>query len=361
MGAVTRIDLRIQKAKGSPHCIGVGFVALDIIEGESGTFAAVGGSCGNVMAILAWLGWSACASSRLSTDLASNMVVQELSDIGVDVSGLMRDDTVSTPIVIQKFITHADGRRGGHRYSLSCPDCGGWLPRFRAATLRQIEPLLERIKGVKTYYFDRVTPASLKAAAAAADVGALVVFEPPSIGDERAFQRAVDLCDVLKYSNDRLGHLPDLAAANHPSLIVETMGADGLRVRWRKNWTCLPAFEASVFKDAAGSGDWCTAGLIHAIGAKGRQGLAVLRKDDIERGLRFGQALATLNCGFEGARGLMSAKQPEVINRALRALQEKASLPSNWTDFGDEVKFSPEIICALCTPDGEKKSARRTG
>ena len=165
---MTRIDLRIEKAKDSPVCVGAGFVALDIIEGESRYFAAAGGSCGNVMSILAWLGWSARPLSRLSTDLAGDMVVEELSDVGVDVSGLIRDDTVSTPIIIQRFVTQADGRRG-HRYSLSCPDCGGWLPRFRAATLRQIEPLLERLNDVKTYYFDRVTPASLKAAATAAD------------------------------------------------------------------------------------------------------------------------------------------------------------------------------------------------
>ena len=185
------------------------------------------------------------------------------------------------------------------------------------------------------------------------------MFEPSAISDERAFQRAVDVCDVLKYSNDRLGHVPDLAAANHPSVVIETMGADGLRVRWRKRWSRLPAFEASILKDAAGSGDWCTAGLIHTVGTKGREGLTSLRKTDIERGLRFGQALAALNCGFEGARGLMSAKQPEAINRALRALQEKASPPSNWTDFGNELDFAPKKICELCAPNKEKKSTHR--
>ena len=291
---MTRIDLRIRKAKGSPVCVGSGFVALDIVQGESGSFAATGGSCGNVIAILAWLGWSARLSTRLGTDLAGDMVFQEFFDTGVEVSGLIRDATVSTPIIIQRFVAQTDGSRR-HRYSLSCPDCGKWLPRFRATTLRQIEPLLESINRAKTYYFDRVTAASLKAAAAAARIGALVVFEPSALGDEGAFQRAVDVCDVLKYSNEQLGHVPDLAAATHPRIVIETLGADGLRVRWRKRWSRLPAFEAPLFKDAAGSGDWCTAGLIHAVGTKGRAGLAALRKADLERALRFGQALAALN------------------------------------------------------------------
>ena len=351
---MTRIDLRIRKAKGLPVCVGSGFVALDIVQGESGSFAAAGGSCGNVMAILAWLGWSARLSSRLGTDLAGDMVAQELSDVGVDVSELIRDARISTPVVIQRFVAQANGDRR-HRYSLSCPDCGRWLPRFRATTLHQIEPLLESINRTKTYYFDRVTAASLKAAATAARTGALVVFEPSALGDEGTFQRAVDVCDVLKYSNEQLGHVPDLATATHPGVVIETLGDEGLRVRWRKRWSRLPAFEAPIFKDAAGSGDWCTAGLIHTIGAKGRAGLATLLKADIERALRFGQALAALNCGFEGARGLMSAKRPEAINRALQSLQEKTLPPRNWANFDRKLALMPQKICELCTSTSDQR------
>ena len=358
---MTRIDLRLQRAKDSPACMGAGFVALDVLKGDSGSFAAAGGSCGNVLAILAWWGWSTRPLSRLGTDLAGDMVVEELSDIGVDISGLVRDHSVSTPIVIQRSVAQKNGRRD-HRFWLSCPDCGRWLPRFRPVTLQQMRPFLEGVNKAKTYYFDRVTPLSLKFAAAAGSGGALVVFEPSTIGDERAFQQAVDLCDVLKYSNERLGHVPDLAAASHPSIVIETMGANGLWVRWRKRWSRLPAFETSVFRDTAGSGDWCTAGLIHTIGTKGRGGLAALRKSDLERSLRLGQALAALNCGFEGARGLMSVKRPEAINRALQALQEKSLPPRNWMTLGGKSPFAPVKICELCTPKKrEKKSVRQVG
>ena len=357
---MTRIDLRIQKAKGLPVCIGAGFVALDIVKGESGTFATAGGSCGNVMAILAWLGWLARPLSRLGTDPAGDMIAEQLLDSGVDISGLIRDESVSTPIVIQRSVAQEDGGKD-HRYSLSCPDCGRWLPRFRATTLRQIEPFLERVGGVKAYYLDRVTPASLTAAAKAAAVGALVVFEPSAIGDESAFQQAVDLCDVLKYASDRLGHVPDLHAARHPSIVIETMGADGLWLRWRKRWSRLAAFEIAIFRDAAGSGDWCTAGLIHSLGVNGRKALAGARKADIEKSLRFGQALAALNCGFEGARGLMSVKQTEAINRALRGLQEKSSPSSDWASLSNERSFTPMQNCELCAPKTERRTIRRAG
>ena len=151
-----------------------------------------------------------------------------------------------------------------------------------------------------------------------------MLFEPSSIGDERTFQRAIDTCHVLKYAKDRLGHVPDLAAVKHPRLIIETCGADGLKVRWRGRWSHFPAFQAPGFVDAAGSGDWCSAGLIHQIARRSPINWAKIRKTDIERALRIGQAMAAINCGFEGARGAMAILSSiRSFNTALRAVVEK--------------------------------------
>ena len=341
---MTRIDLRLEKTRRAPVCVGAGFVALDVIRGESGSFAATGGSCGNVITILAWLGWRARLSSRLGKDVAGDMIVSELASSGVDLNGVVRDERVSTPIVLQRFIARPDGGRI-HRYALSCPDCGRWLPRFRPATLHQMAPLLENITDANVCYLDRVTPSSKRLAKAASESGALVMFEPSAIGDERAFQRSVDSCDILKYSYEQLGHVPDLATVSTPKVIIETRGEEGLRVRWRGRWSVLPAFKAPSFKDAAGSGDWCTASLIHSIGTRG---LATLRKVDLEKGLRLGQALAALNCGFEGARGLMAVNRLGTINRALRWLQEKSPAIPSWPGSLGTPSNAPAEICGAC-------------
>lgn len=345
---MTRIDLQIRKHRKSNPVIGTGFIALDIVEGKSDNFSTAGGSCGNVMAMLAWLGWTASPVGRIGRDSAGNYILNEYKKLGVDTRHIIRDKQIATPIVIQRFAETADGERT-HRFSLSCPDCGGWLPRFRPMTINQATPILNSDFAPRIFYFDRVAPASLRLANWAKEAGALVLFEPSSVGDEKSFSQAVDLCHVMKYSHDRLGHVPDLAAAKSPRLIVETLGEEGLHMRWRGRWSTLPAFQESGFEDAAGSGDWCSAGLLHLVGGRGAEGFANLKKADLDRALKFGQALATLNCRFEGARGLMTHMNQQAANKALRSLAEKGT-PVEFELDSTAVKRIPKNLCGLCKP-----------
>ena len=85
-----RIDLQIRKHKDSNLAMGTGFVALDIVEGRSSTFGAAGGSCGNVMAMLAWMGWNSAPIGRLGTDAAGDYVIEEFRVLSVDSSALIR-------------------------------------------------------------------------------------------------------------------------------------------------------------------------------------------------------------------------------------------------------------------------------
>jgi fructokinase len=349
MGTMTRIDLVLKPANRRQTCVGVGFVAADIIDGTVEEFVAAGGSCGNVMAILAWFGWNAVPISRLGRDWAAKIIRRDLVDVGTNLAGFSDEGSVQTPIVIQRFIKDKFGRRT-HRFSLTCPECGGWLPRYRPPTVGQVNNIVACVAVPNAFYFDRVSPAALKIAEWAKDEGALIVFEPSSVGDERQFRKAIDVCHVLKYSHARLGHLRDLRKAHSPRVIVETLAEEGLRVRWRGHWSELPAFEAPWFRDGAGSGDWCSAGFIHRLGAKGAAIFGTLQKPLLLAALRFGQALAAVNCGYEGARGAMLALSRDQLAAAL------AKLASRKPDF-DPIENEPignesgvsKGICATCS------------
>ena len=238
MGDMTRIDLSLKKARGRPLCIGSGFIALDVVQRGEESFSAVGGSCGNVMAILAWLGWKARPSARLGSDTNGRVVLEALRDVGVESLHILQEDVVSTPVVIQRFAKDATGQRV-HRFSLSCPDCGSWLPRFRATTKKQVVSIMDG-PVPKAFYFDRVSRASLTLASWAALHGALVVFEPSTVCTGHLFQRAIDTCHILKYSSDRLGHVPDLLTVKHPKLIVETCGAASMSAGEEGGAICRP-------------------------------------------------------------------------------------------------------------------------
>ena len=329
-------------------CWGIGFVAMDVVDVEGDRFAAVGGSCGNVMAILAWLGWTVKPIARLGSDIAGNFIREELRRLSVDLVSLTKERAIRSPIVLQRFGTTRDGMRT-HRFSLTCPKCGRWLPRHRSVTLAQSMPLVNGGDSPNVFYFDRVSPASLRLAETAKSRGALVVFEPSSADAESKFQKAVDACHVLKYSMERMGHLPDLSYAMSPELIVETHGEQGLRYRWKGLWSQLDAVPVDNIVDAAGCGDWCTATLIHRMGRTGARTFKRSTNSEIEAALQDGQAAAAINCRFYGARGAMQALTLSELNERLSTLDQGTVIKSFSKCADGPMPFgSPMHYCDQC-------------
>jgi fructokinase len=185
------------------------------------------------------------------------------------------------------------------------------FPRYKAVLASEAREIATQIETPQVFFLDRVSRGALILARASAAQGALVVFEPSSVGDPRLFQEALALTHILKYSHERLGHLSEGESTDGPLLEIETFGEEGLRYRSRlpsyasQGWEWLKAYAVDQVKDAAGAGDWCTAGIIHRLGQHGLQGLLQVTSAQLLDALYFGQALAAWNCRFEGARGGM--------------------------------------------------------
>ena len=350
-----RIDLRLDKARHTSLAVGAGFIALDVIQGDHGDKVAAGGTCGNVMAILAWLGWRSVPVARLGNDAPARLVQDELEAAGVDTTCLTRNASTPTPIVIQRNIVDHAGRRS-HRFTMTCPECGQWLPRFRPFVRTDATEAAERIKDPPTmFFFDRVSAGINSLAGWARDQGALIMFEPISYSDDRHFRDAIELCHILKFSHERLGHVRDLGDNPNPSIVIEALGADGLRIRWRGKWTHFNSFTAPRFVDAAGAGDWCSAGFLHVAGQDSAAGLKTLRKATIETAIRTGQALSAINCGYEGARGAMDVLTRERAARILRSLAGGEGTLPDGDGHQPNMKTKAQI-CEICNPSREKRS-----
>jgi fructokinase len=187
------------------------------------------------------------------------------------------------------------------------------------------------------FYFDRVAPGTLELAQQSRANGALVVFEPSGIKDERLFTECLRTAHVVKYANDRIEGIHKVVAKAKVPIEIETLGVKGLRLRVRTNgrvgaWKDLPAFSAPELRDAAGSGDWCTAGLIHGLMTSGTPIEKVVKDPDaVVLATRLGQALAALNCGFEGARGLMYAADAKRVLDLAGAIVNGTKEPSALT------------------------------
>ena len=69
-----------------PRVFGTGLIALDLVIGadpETPVRSWTGGTCGNVLCILAYLGWDAYAVARMDNDVASEYVRADMRRWGV--------------------------------------------------------------------------------------------------------------------------------------------------------------------------------------------------------------------------------------------------------------------------------------
>lgn len=346
-----------------PRAFGTGLIALDLVVSANPNLpvqAWAGGTCGNVLSILAYLGWESYPIARMNGDPASERVKADMSSWGVKLNFASCEPTSHTPIIIQEIRRGRDGSPT-HRFSWACPRCGEWLPGFKPVTRQAIDAVAECIVGAQVFFMDRVSRAALTLAARAADGGAIVMFEPSGKSDPKLFAEAMQLAHIIKYADQRMSDAGiAMSKASATLLEIQTMGSQGLRYRHRLNdeaseWLHLSAVSAPQFLDSCGSGDWCSAGLLSKIARQGLSSLKSARSEDLAAALRYGQALAAWNCAFEGARGGMYAVEQECFDGLIEQILEGrlgGPMP------GPKATKEETVNCPACPPSAHGRLAR---
>jgi sugar/nucleoside kinase (ribokinase family) len=302
----------------APVVIGTGLLTLDIVITSNARRAPrlyAGGTCGNVLSILSYLGWKAFPVARLNGDAASKHVLNDLTTWGVETRYATLSPSANTPIIVHEISRNAKGHPS-HRFTWACPQCGAWLPSYQAITVSAARGVAAKIRQAHVFFMDRISRGALLLAEGIAKKGGLIVFEPVGVGDPKLFQEALRLTHILKYSHEKRSSFVGLINKVHqPFLEIETQGQAGLRYRSslayrsESQWCQKPSFNIPNLRDSAGAGDWCTAGIIHLLGRRGAKGLAAADSAHLETALDVGQAMAGWACGFEGAREAMYAVQ----------------------------------------------------
>ena len=164
--------------------------------------------------------------------------------------------------------------------------------------------IISRLPESDVFYFDRISSSIIEMARHHRKQGALIFFEPSSFSGSERFKDAIELAHIVKhcYNKNITNEFDDA------QIEVQTMGNKGLQYRtnlWNENrkWITMKPFSVSNLVDAAGSGDWCSAGIIHSISSRGIDNY--FSKSSFELSLKLGQCFAAINCNFEGARGAM--------------------------------------------------------
>ena len=339
-----------------PKVVGAGLIALDFVIGSDAEAPIrhwAGGTCGNVLSILAYLNWDAYPIARMNGDVASQHVCADMERWGVHLDWIDCAPTTHSPIVVHRIQRDKDGR-SAHRFSWMCPNCGECLPAFKPITVDAVEQIKPTLVGTSAFFFDRLSRGTLMLAAEAAAGGAVVVFEPSGRGNAKLLAEALRVSHVVKYAGDRLSSLPGMMEDGCATLLeIQTLGTQGLRYRHRlgrgtSNWIHLKSVAAPRVVDACGSGDWCTAGLISKAAVAGWEGLRCSGAQGVRSALQYGQALAAWNCGFEGARGGMySVSRGTLASQASRLLHGQCDGVGNTLD---ESVVTDVVTCPSCPP-----------
>src|SRR6266511_2037671 len=118
--------------EGSPSIVGTGLIALDVVLNDKNSVPRLfaGGTCGNVLTILAWLGWRAFPVARIGADDAGRRATADMRRWGVRLDVARLTPRAPTPIIIERLKTSSDGHPM-HQFSLNCPVCGSWMPRYQ--------------------------------------------------------------------------------------------------------------------------------------------------------------------------------------------------------------------------------------
>lgn len=291
---------------GSPRSVfGLGLVALDVVLelGSREPRVYAGGTCANVLTILSYLGWKARPIARLGGDPAASVVRSDLRRWGVDLALSNMKPASKTPIVVERIRVDRNGVPF-HTFSFCCYECGWRFPGFQPVTALAVAELVNLAATPDVLFVDRASRSGVLLAEAYAEHATLVVFEPQRIDESRSCRKLLDLAHIVKYSHERVDELP-LTASRNRILEVQTLGRGGVRFRTERQWEYLEAEEVNDLRDAAGAGDWLTAGLIHSLGGRRCRIGDDVDASTVEGALAFGQRLAAWNCSFAGARGGM--------------------------------------------------------
>lgn len=299
-------------------CIGTGLISLDILirRGEEQAVSyRVGGTCGNVMMILAYMGWDSYPVARLNGSENSQTMLEEMAIYGVHTNYISTKDDGATPIIVQHNIVDKDGKPT-HKFEFR-GNKGGFFLDYKPVTKKEAIKVITSLDfEPAVFFFDRVNPATIAMSEYFKKRQILVYFEPSSLrGNWTQIEKCIINSDIVKFANQRL---PEVAFTEkyNDKLFIQTLGCDGLQFKlFDRDWEKIPAILNRNIVDTSGAGDWTTATFLDEMLNNNITGIHNLTRTMVKKLLVEAQKKGSESCSYEGARGMMFNKVHENIQK----------------------------------------------
>ncbi|MBR1435407.1 MAG: hypothetical protein IJ584_09890 [Bacteroidales bacterium] len=305
---------------------------------EESVIEEVGGTCGNVMCILSWLGWDAMPQVCLDESEEGFKMKSDLISYGCDPRFVTNSPDGGTTIL---RCTHKKNPDGSPSVSFRAGSPGGSrFPKRHFLRVKDEAPAflgkLEEAPGV--YFFDDPAAGHRLIAKELREKGSLVYFEPSKISTN-ADMDAVKVSDIVKFSGE---NVPDCSFTEvfDDKLFIQTLGADGLRFRLRQgDWVSVQPVHCDNVVDWEGAGDWTTSAFLTRIASLDMP-FTEMKEEDIKEALQVAQIVAAQSVCFLSSKGMIreASKQKD---GDIRAIMNRKEIRSNFSDSA--VTFVPSI------------------
>lgn len=264
----------------------------------------VGGTCGNVMSILAWLGWDAKPLACLDDSPEGLKITEDLKRFGCDCRYVTNTPDGGTTLL---RCTHKKDLNGKHAMSVRAGSPGGSrFPKRHFLRARDEAPaFLETLsEAPAVFFFDDSAAGNRLIAKGLKERGSLIYFEPSKLSSNADLE-AVSISDIIKFSDE---NIPDMSFADayNDKLFIQTMGANGVRFKLLDQpWMTLNGIPATSVVDTEGAGDWFTAALINEMAEARMMSLEAHYRYRLVDVFRNAMEIAARSIGHMGSLGLI--------------------------------------------------------
>ena len=305
----------------SKTVIGAGVYNLDTIvvreypEGpakrkfiEHTVLEEVGGTCGNVMTMLPYLGVQTFPVAILDRSEQGYKIKSDLERYGADTRFVRNEDGGGTTLLRSTHKTLPDG---SHAMSVRVTSPGSMFPKRKQLGARngEAEAFAESLDFTPDlFFFDDPAAGNMVLAERLRRKGCTIYFEPEKMdaGKVGSFLKRVDVSDIVKFSGEKISDV-SFTDPYRDKLFIQTLGEDGLRFSLKGGkWNRVAPVANDNVVDWEGAGDWTSSTIIAEFLKRGYRSVRSLTEDAVREILYVAQKVASRSVSFMGSKGMIS-------------------------------------------------------
>lgn len=274
----------------------MGFVCSDIYRNGGETVEQIGGSAGNIAAILGYFGKNVSLWFPGYSDIRGNELEEKLKRRGVSIVRFAITK-LKTPYICLEY-----DEKQKKRDLINTKVC---LPS-EGQVMRNIKELSE----CNLLYTDRMSPGIHTAIDAAINQGGWVFYEPNGCRTYDAFAKAAKRAHIVKFSsakifNQYIERLKNDTASSEIRIMIVTEGGEGTKICYRNknkfsDWVKMEKNEEAVV-DSTGAGDWLSSCFISLFLQMYPQNVKIMLEEVALRNIvQTATKVAELSCQYQG-------------------------------------------------------------